>query len=196
MIVYDNGSNGLRIVNLTAKTVTTFSPNPLQPLSIGNMVYRPKDNGLYFSNPDNQMLQKIDMKSGQVTVLLQKSSRLPNPTALCTANDQLFVADKNLPEVYQVDWGTNTMNAQNPGMLNKIGVGTHIQSLTALDDKVYALQNGSTPLALISPESTPVSFATVWGYMANNAIQDIVPMFDLKGGRAWPCHPVIPASFL
>jgi hypothetical protein len=95
---------------------------------------------------------------------------------------KLYVADKILPTVYQVDVAATTTNAQSTVSMTEVGKGNQILGLTVSDGTVYALQFGDVPLAKVVPSYKPVSLTTAWGFMLDNNNHGTEPFFQFNNG--------------
>ncbi len=132
------------------------------------MAYLSQDNSLYFTQPSNHVLQKMDMRTQQIIPVLSGNSLVPSPMALCLSNGKLFVADQSLPTVYQVEWESNSLPSQAPISLIETGTGDHIRALAETNGNLYALQSGATPLAQVYPSPRAVNSASPWGFLLPN----------------------------
>jgi hypothetical protein len=166
LVVYDAGSQRFREIDLKAQTVSTlacFSPDcktlPAPSGQVWNMAYRPKDNSLYFTVIGGQDLDRLDLGTQKISTVFSKDPRLPQPKALCIEGDKLYVADRALTTVYEVETDSNA----SPVSMTEAGTGNLIHEMAFSDGVLYALQQGTTPLARLNPYG-PVSLATPWGF--------------------------------
>ncbi len=170
LVVYDAGNKRFREIDLSAGSVSTLAcdssdckTTAAPAFQVWNIVYCSKDNSLYFTEPLGQELQKMDLGSQLVSTVFSKNSQIPQPKALCLDGDHLYVADKDLPTVYEVDMPTATGTTLAPVSLTEVGKGQLIQEMTFSDGQLYALQFGNPPLVRLNPYE-PVSLATSWGF--------------------------------
>ena len=106
LVVNDFGNKFLRLVDMKSKTVSTLTGTAFEPVTasipstsleseaestgtqvsmarIRDMVYLPTADSLFFSQPDQGTLKRLDLKTGQVTLVLHNRTELPHPAALC-----------------------------------------------------------------------------------------------------------------
>jgi len=185
LIVYEGGGQVFRLIDLVKKEVSTLTTHQTDGLSLGGvrgMVFDPKSNSLYFTQPDFQVLRKVDIVTGENSILLQKNPQLPSPGAICLFRDHLCVADANLPSVYQVDATENTPVAKTN--LAEIAKGEKILSLTASDDILYAFEGSDTPwVRLIAKEQFPageIKFMSLWGQFLETKSNDLKTLFNFE----------------
>lgn len=92
LVVNDYGNKRLRLVDLQKGTVftlagstsSTLAEGPADKISmagIQDIVYLPAADFLFFSQPDQGTLKRLDLKTGQVT-LVPDTQGLPHPGAL------------------------------------------------------------------------------------------------------------------
>jgi hypothetical protein len=165
LVVYDAANQLLREVDLKTKSVTTLSNGAIG--GAWGLAYWPKDESFYFSDPWSGRLEKMDLKTRTVSVVITNNPQLPKPKALYVDQNQLYVADQDLPTVYQVDPAAPTSNAQAGVTLKEAGKGDHIIKMTVSDGILYALQSAASPLARVNPYK-PVSLASPWGFFLDN----------------------------
>ncbi len=177
LVVYDAGSNLLRNVDLKTKMVTTLAQIP----ETWNLAYRELDNSLYFSEPSTGAVQKLDLKTKKISTVFSADPKVPHPKAICVNQNIVYVADSDLPDVYEIDPNSapSTINAN----LLPVGKGDHILEMTYSDNFLYALQSGLTPLAHITPYYQAVSLATAWGYLAENDNEEAEPLLNFPQSR-------------
>jgi hypothetical protein len=185
LAVYDQGSPLLRLVDLTAKTVTSvgrFSGGEASfPTGSGiwNLAYRSENNSLYFTLPWAGYIDRMDLKTQKTEVVLSHNALLPNPQALCVSKGRIYVADQKLPEIYWMEPEPNAPSSPSSVSLVGIGQGDQVLELAESDGTLYALQAGTTPLVRVSsPQSFPVQMATAWGFGVNNADPAMEPLMD------------------
>ena len=198
LVVNDFGNQQLRIVDLRAGTVATLAggaanpgPSPsVTPLAmvpaeqasmkdVRAMAYVGSTDSIFYTQLDSDSLKKLDLKTNLVSTVFGKNSQLPHPAALWYGENNLYVADQDLPLVCQV--GGKNMTDLKPvplaapqtqmfslcanggilyGLLNKTGVPAQRFPLNGLFDNVaYKPQNGIQ------------SYYCPWG--------DVLPMEDI-----------------
>jgi hypothetical protein len=177
LAVYDAGSHSIRLLDLKNKKVTTLA----QDLSLWDMVYRSEDNSLYFSNPDTQTLNRLDLKSLSVLPVLFKNKKIPSPQALCVSGGKFYIADKDLPTVYEVSFGDAKAKEGADLVLKEAGQANGVLALSYSDKYLYALQTGMVPIVRVgSPQSTPVSLATPWGFLIESQDPQVEPFMSFQ----------------
>ncbi len=157
LVVNDFGNQVLRFVDLKAGTVTTFTggparptapdplsasptpyPTPQQPVILGgikDMAYLPGADSIFFTQPDSGSLKALNLGTGLVSTVLDKNAQIPNPSALWIQGDKLYVADRDLPKVYGMDWKDKAVTNLSPA-------GTPLDkvlSLCSSDNILYGL---------------------------------------------------------
>jgi hypothetical protein len=176
-----NIDNSLKLLNLKTRQVSTLVKKDLG--HAWSMVYSPKDHSLYLSDPDQGLLQRYDMKSQKLSMVLTHDSKVPQPKALCIYKDQLYVSDAKSSSVYLLVPSYNGSDITSVNLV-KVGQGDHLMALTATDDCVYGLQACESPLALILPDPktilkyTPVEMPTMWGFWMNNKSPAYLPFLN------------------
>src|SRR5665213_2599705 len=165
--VCDGGGNSIRLIDLNKGTVSTLCA--LDGL-VWNMVYLPADQFLYFTQPDQGIIKRIDLKSGKVEMVLQKNVSLPHPGALCVCDNKLYAADYNLGSIFELDV-TKTIPKPNAdkttpdlASLKPVGTAHDVIALAGYDKNLYAYQaDANQPLFRVFPNSQPITFTSVWG---------------------------------
>lgn len=192
--VNDEGNHLIRLIDLNQGTVSTVAGGgnkaadgdalKVELGSIGNLVYCDKDRGLYFSQPETGLLQKLDLESGKISTILKGNALLPHPEALCAADGKIFAADQNLPQVYEVQPAKTT--ASDPGAsLQQVGQAQTILGLAGSGKSLYAYQaDHDYPVVRLFPNPGPVSFVSVWGTALNVPAPGLLlPAFRTDGSR-------------
>jgi sugar lactone lactonase YvrE len=186
LVVYDDGNQRLRKIDFNTQTVSTLAcdapdckTTQAPSGQVWNMIYHAKDNSLYFTQVMGQDLQKMDMGTQKVSPVFSKDPRLPQPKALCLDGDKLYVADRTLPTVYEVELPSTTGTAMAPPSLVEAGKGNQIQEMTFTDGTLYALQPGNCPLARLNPYE-PVSLASPWGFTLDSADSNYNPLLGFQ----------------
>ncbi|HTA75603.1 MAG TPA: hypothetical protein VK791_00430 [bacterium] len=179
LAVYDAGSHLIRLIDLKTKSVSTL----IKDVALWDMVYRPQDDSLYFTKTDTDTLARLDLKTQTVSTVLSKSPLVPSPQALCAIKDHFYIADRELPTVYEVLWpeGKAVVNPQ--VTLNGVGIADHVVQLAYSDKTLYALQSGKVPLVRVGEKSVPVSLGTTWGFTAENSNTQVEPLITFEADQ-------------
>jgi hypothetical protein len=181
LVVNESNNACFRLIDLNQGVVSTLAGNLSLDYKDGkareaairgvwNMAYMPQEKAIYFTQPLDGVIRKLDMKTNEITTVLKGDPQLPHPAAMCLFQNKLCVADKELPTVYQVEFKANTTYAERTAELGK---GQTIVALTAWKDKLYALQAGKIPIARLSTPEAPLNLMSVWGTSFN--IEDTDP---------------------
>ncbi len=179
LAVADGGDNPVRLLDLKTRTVSPLTENS----GIWDMVYRPQDDSLYFSRPWSGQIGKLDLKSLAVSIILTNNPQVPSPQALCIDQNKLFVADANLPGVYELVLPDGNSMDKDGVVLKNVGEGDHIQEMAFSNGVLYALQMAKEPMVRIaSPKSEPVILPTQWGFFTNDDNPGFEPFLLFKQG--------------
>jgi DNA-binding beta-propeller fold protein YncE len=204
LVVNDFGNQLLRLVDMKAGTVTTLtggsgaagavtqsgsatlSTSPVAQVlmnGVRDMAYMPEANSIFFTQPDSGTLKMLNLKSGIVSTVLDHNAQLPNPAALWCQDEKLYVADRDLPQIYELDWKENTA-------LNPVLVATtqgKVLSLSWNGDILYALLGiPGVPAERFIPNQSDnglVSLRSPWG--------DMIPQESLFPVQAMSYAPSI-----
>ncbi|HTA76975.1 MAG TPA: hypothetical protein VK791_07455 [bacterium] len=181
-----NLDNSLKLLNLKTRQVSTLVNKDL--VQAWNIVYWPKDHSLYLSDPAQGVLQRYDMKSKKLSIVLTRDSKVPQPKALCVYQGELYVSDAKSSSVYRVEPSYSGSDITSIH-LRWLGQGDHLVALTATDDCVYGLQACESPLALILPDTKPVprytavELPTMWGFWMNSKSSSYIPFLKPSNER-------------
>lgn len=180
--VMDQGNYLLRGIDLKTGAVTTLAGNGQPGVKNGAalqaglgrvwaMAYFSPDHALYFSQPEDGLLRRWDPDKGRVETILQNNTLVPHPAALCVAEGILYVADRDLPSVYEMKAlgkmsdAPVSQKAEDPTptpvpvVLQAVGQGDHVIALAGIKDLLYAYQTGGTsPILRLFPDAEPVTF--------------------------------------
>jgi hypothetical protein len=176
LAVYDDGIHSVRLIDLQGQRVSTIAKG----VDALDMVYDPADDSLYFSTRGRK-IQRLDMRSGQVSDVLEDNVHLPNPGALCFHQGNIYIADRNLPTVYELL--PQPQRTANPvaGPLMASGDAKDVVALASSNGVLYALQKGGLLCRISSAGSSPVQFPTPWGlFFQNTDFQGDMPIFYMK----------------
>ncbi len=180
---YDNAR--IRLLDLKTRSVSTLAGTGVSGIKDGegsqallgpvhNMVYLTTDDALYFTQPRDGALRKIDLKTKTVITVLSHHPFLPNPTALCVGNDKLYVADQYASQVYVA----TPLDKAKPGDnylvgLRAVASGEKIKALGFSGNCLYALQvDENQPFQRLLPER-PITFVSVWGDAITRPTRDV-----------------------
>jgi hypothetical protein len=209
LAVNDFGNQSLRFVDLKGGTVTTYrggpvhldgsdAPNPKAtpaptvtpsvPLSgIKDMAYLPASNSILFTQPEAGVLNALNLGTGQLTAVLKDNAQLPHPSALWIQENKIYIADRDLPSVYSMDWKNNAV--------------TNIQPAGTPLDKVLSLGfSDNTLYGLLNKDGYPAERFQLDGRFKyddesnklvqfNNAWGDFVPPDQYYQESIQPCSP-------
>lgn len=171
LLVYDLGDWHFRLVDLDSKTVTT--PNIQAPGSkvtlsfnpLGGMVFRPKENAVYFTQrAPAGALQRLDLRTFVCSPLSFSTPLHPDLGPVCEYQDHVCVSDLNTGEVYQVNPIANTLTAS--VSLKEIGVGDGVVAMASMGATLYGVPaKANTTWSQIAPAqgAGPLSLIEVWG---------------------------------
>ncbi len=174
LVVNDTGNKLLRLVDLKNGIVTTLAGSKPTTLAEGladtvsmagirDMAYLPGADSLFFTQPGQMTLKRLDMKTGQVILVPNNTQDgLGHPFALCAAGNQLYVSDRDTPKVFVLKWTPGAGPAPPPSLA--VTAGSNVLALAQSGGCLYALQRDvQAPLQRLFPDNHPVSFTTVWG---------------------------------
>jgi hypothetical protein len=151
LLVYDAKSSNLREINLKSGSTFTLSlkekGKPVEDhrlAGVFSMVYDASKDTLYLSEPAQGRLDMITLNDLELTNILEKNSRCPQPAALSLFHDMLCISDLTHGEI-------DTMKkigsrVERTTSLTKLWKGAQVWALTASGDKLYAL--GGEPVSL------------------------------------------------
>ena len=171
ILVDDLGNIRLRVIDLKAKTVSTFASDSdkgeiphVSVASITHMLYVESENALYLSQPDFGLLQRLDLSKKTETMLLKTDPRVPNPWALGYYGGKVYVSDRSLPQIYTIDGEPSGEPDKPVTPLTEAGKGVHTVAFAADTDGLYAVESEQTnPLIEIAPYPSPVPQISIAG---------------------------------
>jgi len=185
IVVNDKGNSLLRLIDPASGSVTTLAggvvggpregeASKLTLAPIWNLAYFEPDHCLYFSQPWDGALRRLNLQKGLAETVLKDNPTLPHPAALCVAGGKLFVSDSSLPQVFQVQIAAaNGKSEATPGAkpppvasvsVEAVGQAHQVLALAGSGKSLYAYQaDPKAPLQRILPQDAPVSFLSVWG---------------------------------
>lgn len=164
LALFDSGNGMIRILDLQNQLVSTVA----RGVTVQDMVYRDQDDSLYFSEPYNKAVEKLDMKSLVVSTLISNKPQVPSPGALCLFQDHLCVADSQLPTIYEIKLDERSFSSADPVSLSPAGNAKDVLALTSSEGRLYAIQKGGQLIQVGLPVSRPIPFPTAWGYLLKN----------------------------
>lgn len=200
LAVVDNANGLIRLVDLSSGIVSTLAGGGSNPISNGpaslcdasgvyNLAYVAADQALYFSQPAQGTLKRLDLVDGQMTTVLSKNSDIPHPAALSATVDTLYLADRDSARVFRMDKNGDTRS--NPSQV--ASVETHILALMTTGQRLYALQTGAQyPLVRLLPDFQPVTLTSYWGDTLTDPGRYLPFLRSLNGG--WPYAAVADPS--
>ena len=178
LVVYDAGDHLFRTIDLKSGSVSLLVS--AGSADVCRTAYCPIDDHLYFTDPTNGLLVQMDLQKKTFTNILQKNTSIPNPKAICYSAGFLYIADAALSAVYRIPVDAKTpLTAQNVS-LNSIGSGNKIDTLAPCNGKIYALQLGTDPIAIVSPSQSIVGIPTAFGFFAQTNNGQAEPIFDFN----------------
>lgn len=160
LAVFDSGNGSIRLIDLHNQTVSTLAKG----VTIRNMIYRQQDDSLYFSEPDQLKIEKLNMKTLVISAVFSNNAQVPHAGALCLYQNTLCVADSQLPTIYEV----NLDQLSDPVSLTAVGKAKDVLALASSDGTLYALQKGGLLVKVGLPDSSLVNFQTPWGFLLKN----------------------------
>lgn len=186
----------IRVIDLKSQTVSTLAGGGASDAdgdatkarlgTIWSMVYFPANNCLYFSEPLVGIIKQLDLKTGLIKTIVQKSDLVPQPAALGVSGSKLYVADKTLGKIYELavvnnakgDSGVNSALLPTPLWSQ----GHQITALAGTATSLYAYDSApaaqSSPIIRIFPDPVSLKFDSIWGYGVAD-VQAFLPQFSL-----------------
>lgn len=139
LVVNDFGNKVLRFVDLKAGKVTTFTGGTGQPGSlegIKDMAYLSSAHSIFLTQPDAGVLNVLNLETRQLTTVLKNNVQIPHPSALWIRENKIYVADRDLKNIFSMDWMNNAVtNIAQEGMAPK----DKVLSLCSSDGILYSL---------------------------------------------------------
>jgi hypothetical protein len=126
-------------------------------------------------------MDRVDLKTKSTTTVFKKNPLIPNPKALCVYDGKLFVADSNLPNIFQIAINDH-VPIESGVTYNCVSTGNKVQAMTGCDGSVYALQAGTTPLICVWPNPRAVQIATAWRFFASTDNAQAEPLVSCGDG--------------
>jgi hypothetical protein len=117
LVVNDFGNELFRLIDMKAGTVSTLaggpatlSTGPAEQVSmkgVRDMAYMPAINSIFYTQPELGVIKRLDLNSHMVSIVVSNNTQLPNPSALWCQDNKLYVSDKTLPKIFEIDWKGN-----------------------------------------------------------------------------------------
>jgi hypothetical protein len=198
--VWDDANVRIRLIDLNQKIVSTLAGNGLpatkdgfgnqsQIASIWDMAYLPSQNALYFSQPDNGALRKIDLKTRKVTTVFLSSAGQPlaHPGALCAADGNLYIADRQEAQVYELKPKTGAPARRDDFVWTQVANVPSVISLAWSDGSLYGLKNDpANPVARLWPNPHLVTFISPWSSDQTQSPQNKSLFADVQNSQYLP----------
>ncbi len=180
LVIFDSGNHVFRLLDLAAKTVSTLAGNGKPGCSDGgtreaslgkirSLVYFTPEDSIYFTQPEDGALRKLDLKHGEISTPLRRDPRLPHPKALCAFQKFICVSEndrRGTDPVFLLD--PTRLSDPAAGLGRTVGKGCRISALAVSGEWLYALQaNAACPWVKFSlgSQGEPVSLGlrSIWG---------------------------------
>ncbi len=180
LVVYDDKSMAIRMVDLKGGKVSTLT----KVGGVSDMVYIPTDDSLYLAEPDNGKVERFDLRSNLLSVVLQNNANMPHPKELAVLHGNLCLADRDLGSI--LEWVTPASSPIGKGSFSLLGTVSSVLSLAVTGDKLYCIDKTGSLVEVGNP-SRQVHFITPWGTPFDNqdhGMSFIQPSFGPKAGFA------------
>ncbi len=202
------GEIDIRLIDLASQKVTTLAGKGVGAAvkaslsEIWNMVYRPADNSLYFSEPGTGKIERLNLKDGLLETVLDNNPLLPHPEALCVVGDKLYGADRDLEMVYQITGlelkpmaptvtavpsAGSSPSSSIPVTLQEAGKAHKVIALAGIGDSLYAYDgepvSQTSPIFRVFPNPGALSFGSVWGGVVAQASAILPHFFGVNPGQ-------------
>lgn len=164
LAVFDVGTASIRLLDFSKQIVTTLA----RGVTVRDLIYYPQEDSLYFSQPADKKLSKLNMKSGAVSTVFSNNPLVPSPAALGLWEDHPCVADSDSPGVFLILPDSQSTTTTAGTSLQNIGNVKDVLALTASEGVLYALQKGGFFVRVGSSNSTVIQFPTPWGFLFKN----------------------------
>ncbi len=180
MVVFDSGNHLLRLVDPAGGTVSTLAggggsfegdADKVWVEDIWNLAYDPQDQQVYFTEPTRGYLERFDLKSKKIQMILKANVLVPQPKALAFVDGKLLVADAKLPSIYSVQikpvptsTGVTSVTPALDVSLEKVGQAKNIVAFAGWPGTLYAYQaDGVEPVYRVYPNPGAVVFSSIEG---------------------------------
>jgi hypothetical protein len=176
LIVFDQGTHLFRQIDLKTNVVTNL---PAVTGEIASIVYHLQDNSVYFTNPKDGELDKLDLKTKSLSAVFKNNPLVPNPKALSIFAGKIYVADSNLTDIYQVG------GPGEPALNWTQHLDHKILALTEFDSCLCALQEGQYPIVGVLPAPGGYAFATAWGFFVQSDYTQAKPLVPIDSSQLY-----------
>jgi hypothetical protein len=177
LIVNDFGNQLLRLVDMKARTVTTLGIGLATQVSmngIRDIVFMTSANSIFYTQPDLGSLKMLNLKTGLVSTVFNNNTQLPHPAALWCQENKLYIADKDLPQVYEIDWKDKTT-------VNPVLIATTLAKVLSLSF------NGNILYALLANPGVPAE-----RLLSNSQFDNQLVSLRSPGGDTIPEEELFP----
>jgi hypothetical protein len=183
LAVYEAGNQDIRMIDLAQGAVTILARN----LMARDMVYRAKDDALYFSTEDDRV-RRLGLQDLKLTDVVWKDPKVPSPGPLCTMGDELVLADRTSGSVAKVGLdGPATVTAA----LTEVGKAKDLVALTCSQGVLYGLSKEGGLVRVNASSSVELRYQSAWGPLFRNEDHPgCLPLIGLEGNpAAMVCRP-------
>lgn len=194
LVVYDSENHFFRLIDLQTRTVSTLAGNgkdgcsdgPATEAALGgvwSLAFSRQENAVYFSQPADGALRRMDLSQNKIQTLLKKDVRLPKPKALCLEGNSLYAANDGAKTdicLFQLPKDTSTP----PVFQRKVGVGESVAALAVSDSGLYVLQADSrNPWVRLTLDketgAVALGFRSVWGGKIQPGDNRVPPLLEV-----------------
>ena len=204
LVVVDQGSHLLRLVDLNAKKVSNLAGNGFSTPQDGTgstaqigevwgLAYSEGERAVYFTEPERGTLRRLSLDSREVKTVLAGDKQIPAPGAICVDKEKIYIADMELPQGAIL----TPLKGKEGFERDTFNCSSKTLALSWSGDGLYSLQKDSqVPVARPYPTPRPVSFYGIWG---EPLIEPGRGWFDSRstpiqtGGMV--CDPAAPRKF-
>lgn len=171
LVINDFGNNLLRLVDLKKGEVSILAGGGPEKTDQGpadkvalthvrDMAYLPSADSIFFSQPDEGGLKRLDLKTLNVSWVFFGKKEVPAPTCLCVTNGKLYVADRDLADVYELAW-----KSDKDFTLTSVGKpATGVSSLVGNGNSLYEYHYGDrVMMEELFPRPIGVTFVNPFG---------------------------------
>ncbi len=174
LIVYDSGNFKFRSIDLAKGQVTDLAGNGKQgdvdgkPAEcslndIWNMVYLATDNAIFFSEPNNYRLRKLDLVDDSVSSVLLNDTKILRPGALCLYQGSLCIVDSASSNVFKADIVKKVFDPIGNFDAGDKTLST-VTAIAASGKDLYGARLGVAQPWVRLPGNIPVRFFDIWGH--------------------------------
>jgi DNA-binding beta-propeller fold protein YncE len=184
LVIYDRDYKLFRLLDLKKREVSTLipkDPTPFDLTDVYTMAYSSSNNCLYYTQPASGTLSKLNLSTLKTTVLLNRDSHLPSPTALCLDSSNIYVADTGQTMVYSFPI-TQAIETSPLANLQEVGPATQVIAMTFSGGSLYALQTASPYLVCLRPARV-VALYSVWGDTIQSTQKELRSFFVNRPGE-------------